>query len=145
MDHGDVNHGFAVARQDFIVFAQDTVMAQPSKGALDDPATRQEDKAFAAFRSFDDREDPVADGLHPGDQPTDIVAAIGPDQAQPPMTTPHSFQYSFGSVLLLDAGRVHDHHQNQPQDINQQVTFAARHFLGAVVAALPPFSVVFTD
>ena len=35
--------------------------------------------------------------------------------------------------------------QQQPQDIDTDVAFAALNFLAAIIATLPPCSVVFTD
>jgi len=39
---------------------------------------------------------------------------------------------------------MHDHNQEQPEDIDHDVSLAAADALAAVIAPDPPFSVVFT-
>jgi hypothetical protein len=45
----------------------------------------------------------------------------------------------------LDVGSVDHHRQQQSQGIHHNMALTARHLLASVVAARPPFSVVFTD
>jgi hypothetical protein len=48
-------------------------------------------------------------------------------------------------VVVLDGGGVDDHHEDQPERIDEQAALAAEEPLTAVVAPRPPFSVVLTD
>ena len=37
MDHNDMYKGLATVGYDFVIFSVDSIVAQPSKGSLDDP------------------------------------------------------------------------------------------------------------
>src|SRR5215207_7217714 len=44
----------------------------------------------------------------------------------------------------LDVGRMHDHTEQQPLRVDRNMALAPLDLLGGIVAARPPFSVVFT-
>jgi hypothetical protein len=51
-------------------------------------------------------------------------------------------QELFGTGRVLNIGRMHSHFEQQAKRISQNMPFSAGYFLGAIVAARPPFSVV---
>jgi hypothetical protein len=53
-------------------------------------------------------------------------------------------QHRFGPVAVLDPCGMHHDDQQQPQDIDDNVALAPPDALAPVIAAGPPFSVVFT-
>ncbi len=47
--------------------------------------------------------------------------------------------------MILDVGLVHQHAHDQPDGIDEQMPLATFHALAAIIAAPPPFWLVFTD
>src|ERR1700710_3282711 len=72
------------------------------------------------------------------------VAPIGPDLSQSGKLASQIRQYQLGSVSVLHIRRMNHATQNQAQRIHNDVALAALYFLARIVAAGPPFSVVFT-
>ena len=69
---------------------------------------------------------------------------LGPDQFQSRKAGDECPEHRFGPIAVLDAGRMHHHDEEQPEDIDDDVALATADTLAAVIAAAPPFSVVFT-
>src|SRR5918995_1393319 len=65
------------------VLGEASAASQPSKGALDDPSSGQEEEAFDAWRPLNDLEGPGAAIVDGGAQLGAAVDAIGEDVAQP--------------------------------------------------------------
>src|SRR5438876_4271188 len=118
MNHNGVSHGCAVARQELVVLTQGAIAVEPAKGALDHPTAWQQDKAFCSFRAFDNVQCPISNAFHPGEQPLNVVASIGPNQLQARMTGLNPYQDPFGSILLWYPGGVNDDHHHQAKDID---------------------------
>ncbi len=58
---------------------------------------------------------------------------------------PHKLdQEQFGSVTILDVGRMDHHRAQEPQRVYRNMPLAALNLLAGVIAADPPFSVVLT-
>ena len=72
------------------------------------------------------------------------IAGIGPDFFQAPVFGLQRLEHERGPASVLDIGGVDADFQHQTQRIHQNMAFSALYFLGRVVAAGPPFSVVFT-
>ena len=74
-----------------------------------------------------------------------LVSALGPDQLE---TRKDSFQrckQELATASNLNIGLMHQHLQDQPIRIDQQVASAFFDFFAAIVAAKPPISLVFPD
>ena len=50
----------------------------------------------------------------------------------------------FGSITILDPGRMNHYNEKQAQNVDDDVAFANQGALAPVITADPPFSVVFT-
>jgi hypothetical protein len=86
---------------------------------------------------LDDLQDPAAMGPDPGGQCRPRIAPIGPDPAQPRQLRLRRAQHRLSPGAVTDIGGGHDHHQPQPEGIDQQVAFAPGELLGPVLTALP--------
>ena len=74
-----------------------------------------------------------------------LVAAIRPDQLETPKDPFEWRKQVFAAAVVLDVGFMDEHVQDQPSGIDQQVALAAFDLFAPIVAASPPFCVVFTD
>jgi hypothetical protein len=131
--------------------------AQPGKGPLNDPPTRQDLKAGwigwrlltgwhprpASLASHNLQRPIVTCG--PGPQSGSLVAGISPQMAESWLLRNGSFQHWSGSVPVSDAGRMDDKLEQESLRINDQVPFPTIEAFASVVATGPPFSVVLTD
>ena len=93
--------------------------------------------------AFHNHEDSLQDRRHPRDQLAG-VPPIGPDQFQARKAGDECPEHLFGPITILDPCRMHDDDEEQPEDINDDVALAPADAFAAVIAAGPPFSVVFT-
>ena len=73
------------------------------------------------------------------------VTTVSPYQFQSWQCLPDLFQDQPGSVPILHVACVDNHSQHQANRVCQDVALPALEVLGCIVAAYPPFSVVFTD
>jgi len=140
--HGDVDKGFTGLGQSFVVFAQPPVASQPRQRALHHPAPRQHNE-LAFIGTFHDLQEPATKLIDPLNQLPGI-SAVGPAQLQPWEAPCELLQHQLGPIPVLHVGSVHDHCQQQAHGVDHNVSLPAGHFLAGVVAARPPFSVVFT-
>lgn len=108
--HGAVDLRPARLRQDLVVLAQATILAQPGKRPLDDPA-----------------------------QKAATVASIDPDVRQAREALREIGQHQLATVTILDNGAMHEALEDEAFGIDQQMPFASFHFLAAVVATQPLF------
>ena len=76
----------------FKVFGKASVSIEPSEGALDNPAPRQDDKAADGIGAFDDLDGPLADFVEGGIELGPAEGAVGKDMPQPRIETPDSGQ-----------------------------------------------------
>ncbi len=84
-------------------------------------------------------------GLDPLAEAFLLVSAIGPDQLEPSKAVLERREQELAPVSVLNGGFLHQHVQDQPSGIDQQMALTPLDLLAAVVAAAPPFCVVFTD
>jgi hypothetical protein len=75
---------------------------------------------------------------------TFLVRAIGPDQLETWKAAPERSKQQSAAVVVLDVGLVHQHVQHQPVRVDEEMALAAFDLLPAIVAARPPFWLVFT-
>lgn len=133
---------------------------QPGERALDHPASGQDTKPAHARRwlragCHPDISEPsvgMLDNLHPpaqrGGDPVGkraLVPAVHPDQLEPRQPTAQRRQQRAGADPIRLVGGMDVCFAQQALRIDQQMALAPAHVLAAVVAARPPFSVVFVD
>lgn len=144
MNHRNVDPCLTGLRQFFIVFAQPPTPPKPGQSAFHNPPPRQHLELVAVQRTLDDLKEPATVGACPLHK-LPSVTPIGPNQLEP-RKSPHQFRkYQLGSITVLDVGSVDLYSKQQSQGIHHNVALTARYLLACVVAARPPFSVVFTD
>jgi hypothetical protein len=78
-------------------------------------------------------------------KPPFLYATHGPDQLEPRKAALEWLQEVFAALMILNAGLMDEHVEDHPRSVDEQVPFAPFHFLAAVIAASPPFWLVFTD
>lgn len=117
-------------------------MADPADRALDDPALGQHDEAMLVAAS-DDLHLPWPGSLRGCGHLRPLVAGIADDPFDERELPARLAQQWFGSVAILDVGRVDHHAQQQTQRIRQDVALAAKGLLARIVARRverrPPF------
>ena len=69
---------------------------------------------------------------------------VCPDELQPRKTGDQPRENMFGSIAILDPGRMNHHNQKQAQNVDDDVALATQGALAPIITADPPFSVVFT-
>ena len=74
-----------------------------------------------------------------------LVSAIGPDQLETRKVPFERPKQELAATVVLDIGFMDERMQNQPICIDEQVALTAFDFFAPIVAASPPFCVVFTD
>ena len=94
---------------------------------------------------FDDLDVPPQLRLDPLAEAFLLVAAIGPDQLQTRKDPLERRKQGLAAASVLDVGFMHQHVQNQSIRIDEQVALAAFDPFATIIAAGPPFCVVFTD
>ena len=79
LDHGELNHGFAVFDEFLVVFAESPIVAEPSERAFHHPASGEQLKTNLIAQLADDFQHPATPAIQPTDQLPSITT-IGPDQ-----------------------------------------------------------------
>jgi hypothetical protein len=72
------------------------------------------------------------------------VTPVCPDELQPRKTGDQTRENMFGSIAILDPGRMNHHNEKQAQNVDDDVALATQGALAPIITADPPFSVVFT-
>ncbi len=103
------------------------------------------DAAQAAPGMFYHLDVPAEGRFDPLDEVTFLVRAISPDQLEPREAALERSKQPFATVVILDAGFVHQQGQDQAVRIDEQMPLAALHLFSAIIASKPPFGLVFTD
>lgn len=132
---------------ELVVFGEAPIPSQPREGALYDPAVGQHLETLGLLGLGDDLRYPLAGLFGPLHKLTRITL-ICPDQVHPGQQALDFAQYQSGTIPVLDVGRMHYYHPHQPDQperVYEQVPLATLDLLARVIAAIPPFSVVFTD
>src|SRR5580698_8117385 len=107
MNHGNIDHCLARDCEAFIVFAEPAISAQPAKGALDNPSSRQDYEALDTHGPQHCLEEPSTAGVHPIDQLASI-AAISPNELQTRQVLADFFQNQPRPVTILDVCGMND-------------------------------------
>ena len=163
-DHGEVDPGFFTAGEQFVVLGQSAPSGEPSERSLHDPATRKDMEPFrpdllpihfSPFRGpdasqatpgvFDNLDLPTQRRLDPLDKAAFLVSTIGPDQLETRKALSERREQVFATVVVLKTGLMHELVHDQAVGIHQDMALAAFDLLATVVAAPPPFWLVFTD
>ena len=142
-DHGDNDHILATADGGLVIFAQPAAFADPCEGSFDTPAHRLHLKGLLSRRRMNDGQrhaKPRADV----ENTRALVAGVGPDLGKPPLPPAELPDQWDRAVAVLDVGRLDEHHQQQPERVDGYLPLAPGDMLRRVVAARPPFSVVWT-
>ena len=143
VDHGDSDPRLGGLRQGLEVFTQPPRAIKPAERTFHDPTPLYDLKTLGMLRAFHDHESPLEHRRHPRDE-LPSVPPVSPDELQSRETGHECPEYGFGPIAVLDPRRVHHHHQEQPEDIDDNVALAPADALAPVIAPDPPFSVVFT-
>ncbi len=131
------------------VFGEAAAAVKPSDGALDDPSTRQDDKALELVRALDDFSLKIGQsGFLRGAEDRSGVAAVGEQLLQERKHPEQGFKQQDAAIPVLHAGRCHQSVQEQPLGVHQNMALAALDQLARVKARRinlrPPFSALFT-
>jgi len=143
VDHSQLDHSFTANRQRLVVLAKSAIFAKPGKCTFDHPTFGQDHKAMQ-LRAFDDLQYPMAKLSGPRDELAGVTA-VGPNQSQSRETIGQFPQNQFGSITVLDAGRMHHNRHHQTKCIDHQMAFSAHYLLARIVTSVPPFEAVLTD
>ena len=112
---------------------------------INDRIFRRPDASQATPGMFHDLDVPSQLRLDPPGEAFLFVAAIGPDQLQTRKGPSERRKQGFAATVVLDIGRMDQHMQDQASRIDQDVALAPLDLFAPIVAASPPFCVVFTD
>lgn len=143
VNHSDHDHGLTALFKVFVILAVPSIASQPSQGSFNNPSFRQNNKSRYAVGSFNDFKHPAECLLYPINQFPSITA-VCPDQHQPGESVAYLLKHQPRPVPILYVGCMHQDCQHQSQRINYYMAFAALDLFARIVAAQPPFSVVFT-
>jgi hypothetical protein len=105
---------------------------------LDNPAPLQDLKPAGVSGALHDHQCPLQHCRHPRDELA-RVPPVSPDQPQAREAGGQCRQDLFCAFAVLDARRVHHHHEEQPQNIDHDVALAPADALAAVIPPGPLF------
>lgn len=130
---------------ELVIFTQPSIMAKPGKGALHNPALGQHLKARRLLAFTHDIHHPPIVTMHPVDKFAGInaIRPHAPDAGQHPAR--HLPEDLAGAIPILDVRRMNHDRPDEAEGLDQQVPFSPLYALARIVAARPPFCVVFTD
>src|SRR5512134_463923 len=132
-DHGDLDEGEVGSDAVFDVFGEASAAVEPTEGAFDDPALRQDDEALGSVRSFDDLQR-CAGGLADGAcRVGALIGAVGDDALQEREQPADLLQYGQAAVPVLDVGRKDGHPQHQAERIHDRMALAPLDLLAGIV------------
>ena len=144
MNHCNMHPSLRRFTKSFVIFAQATASAQPRHRSFYYPSFGQHFELMTSSRTFDDFQQPAGMGLDPVNQ-LPSVSRVGPDQLEPRGSPDQPVQDQFGSMPILDIGGLDYDSQQHSHGVYDDMPFASHHLLARIIAARPPFPVVFTD
>src|SRR5271154_1807091 len=138
MDRAELRHGFTRLRQGLVVLAQPPVTPQPGERPFHHPANRQRHEAARAGRP--------ADPFHPIRPPVQaqpiiqgviVILVVREDDLQPrEVAATHLGEHLLGRTGVVHVGGRHDHGDQQPQRVHEDMPLATVDLLAAVGADL---------
>ena len=143
VNHRYHDHGLTALLKVFVILAVPSIASQPTQCSFNNPSFRQNNKSRHVVGAFNDFKHPTQGLLYPNNQFPSITA-VCPDQRQPGESVAHILKHQLRTVPILYVGCMHQNCQHQPQRINYYMAFAALDLFARIIAAQPPFSVVFT-
>ncbi len=163
-DHGDIDPGLFAALKQFIILGQAAPGRKPGECSFYYPTPLKHVEPlganlfpidFAPFRDpetaqtapgvFNDLDLPAKRLLDPDNKAAFGISTIGPDQLETGKAILERFKQAFAPLVILDIGLMHQLMDDEPIGIYEDVPLAALDFFATVVAAPPPFWLVFTD
>ena len=124
------------------VTRQPAMVADPADRALDDPPLGQHDKAMLVAAA-DDLHLPRPGSRHRCSHLRPLVASIADDPFDERKLPTYLTQQRFGSIAVLNVGRVNHHAQQEAERIGQDMALAAKRPLARIVTRRverrPPF------
>jgi hypothetical protein len=125
------------------VFGETAAAADPSQGALDDPAFWKNDEAMQ-FVAFDDLDGPGSGPRERRRQLRPLIVGIGEDAFDEGEAAARAaVEDQQRAIAILQIGRVDDDVQQEAERVDENVPLAARDFLARVIARRidrrPPF------
>jgi hypothetical protein len=121
-------------RGTFEVSGETSASAEPSEGALDNPASWQELEAFDAGRSLYNLNGPFAAMGESIDKLLSAIDPVGKDMLKPGKTLSQVFQQRYGSMNILNVCGMDVDGQKKPVGINDNVALAPINTLTRVKA-----------
>jgi len=146
--HRQENHRFAVSDETLVIFGKPAVVVEPTEGAFDDPALREQHESLHVIRSLHDlQRASAADPLDPEDELSRIPAICPDEQKRAEKFVLLRFlQDELGTVSILDIGSMDNECKDETNRINEDMSLPSGDLLAGIVPMLVPFfSVVFTD
>jgi hypothetical protein len=143
IDHGGVDQILAALARRLILFGQAAVAPEPAEGAFDDPPFLQHHEPFRFGRPLHDLQCDARFAFAPLFQ-LPGVGTVGIHLLEAGKLPPQVSEQFPGSLSVRQVRWMDPQIEDQPQGIDDQRAFAAFDLLGRIIAAGPPFSVVFT-
>ena len=133
-DHGEADECRDGAGVSLEVAREASVVADPSEGALDDPAVGQHDEAVQ-FVAFDDFYDPATRDGGGSRHARPLIAGIGEDALNEGKEAACAMiENQPRPVAILHVGRMDNDVQEKAQRIDEDVPFAPRDLLARIKA-----------
>jgi len=132
--------GITRHREVFPILGQPATTVEPGKGAFDDPAFGQDDKALGLVGAFDDLDvDPAQNFRHRLVELRPLITAIGVKLQQEWKHAEQGGEQQRPAVAVLNVGAMNDRVQQQPLRVYQDMALLALDLLARIprVAALP--------
>src|SRR3954451_8131320 len=148
-DRGKAEEGERLAVEVLPILSQPTAAVQPSYGAFDNPALRENDKPFRLIRALHDfKVHAPQDLFDRTSELRSLVSAIGVELQQKRIAREEHGHQPNAPVAILDMGGVHDRVHQQALRIDEKVTLLALDPFTRIIARRvdrgPPFSALFT-
>jgi hypothetical protein len=142
-DHGQGGHRLRNFGQLLIVLGQPPPSSEPTERSLNNPSTRQDHEASYARNAADNDQRQAKQEAGNQDRKA-IITTVSEYHAQPAVERLQTLEQIPCALSILNVGRMHDHTEQQPLRVDRNLALAPLDLFGGIVAARPPFSVVFT-
>ena len=142
-DHGQGDHRLRNLGQLLIILGQPPPSPEPTERSLNNPSTWQDDEASYARNAADNNQRQAKQEAGKQDSKA-VIATVSEYHAQPAVERLQTLEQIPCAFGILNVGRMHNHTEQQPLRVDRNLALAPLDLLGGIVAARPPFSVVFT-